>query len=152
MAMKAHYFDDFRIGQEFETGRLDVSEADIIRFADEFDPQYFHNDPARAAASPFGGLIASGFHTISASMKLFFETKMIEESNLSSPGIDEIRWRAPLRPGDTIRQRITVEQMKPSTSKPDRGVLWFRHLTLNQRDEVILEMLVMHMIRRRPTD
>lgn len=144
------WFDDFAVGQTFSTAGLTVSEAAILDFALVYDPQPMHLDVPAAAAGPFGGLIASGFQTLSLSFSLFFRLGIVSESNLGSPGLDELRWKRPLRPGDTIRVVAEVVAIKPSTSKPDRGVVTMRHDTFNQNDELILSVTGMHMLRRRP--
>ena len=147
--MTVRYFDDFAVGDRFVTASKTVTESEILHFAFEFDPQPFHIDAAAAADTPFGGLIASGFHTLSLSMSLFFRLRLLERPNLGSPGIDEIRWLQPLRPGDTIHQVAEVIDLKRSKSKPDRGVIWMRHDTLNQQNEIIMQLRCMHMLRRR---
>lgn len=147
----ARYFEDFAVDDRFETAGRTVTEADILRFAFEFDPQPFHIDAEYAARSQFGGLIASGFHTLSLSMSLFFRTGLLQASNIGSPGIDGVRWLAPLRPGDTIRQVAVVTRLKASASRPDRGVVWMRHDTLNQNGQVIMQVDCMHMLKRRET-
>ena len=144
------YFDDFAVGQRFETAAKTVTEAEILDFALQFDPQPFHLDAKAARATQFGGLIASGFHTLSLSMSLFFRMRLLEGANLGSPGIDAVRWLKPMRPGDTVRQVAEVTALKPSTSKPDRGVIWMRHDTVDQAGEVIMTVDCMHMLRRRP--
>ena len=147
--MTPKYFDDFAVGDRLESERLTVSEEDILAFAAQFDPQYFHLDPVRAVDGPFGGLVASGFHTLALSMGLFFRLGVIEEANLGSPGFEAVRWLMPLRPGDSIRQVAEVTALKPSRSKPDRGVVWMRHESFNQDDQTILRFNCMHMLRRR---
>lgn len=144
------WFDDFSVGQTFSTAGLTVTEASILDFALVYDPQPMHLDVPAATAGPFGGLIASGFQTLSLSFSLFFRLGIVSESNLGSPGLDELRWKRPLRPGDTIRVVAEVVAIKPSTSKPDRGVVTMRHDTFNQNDELILSVTGMHMLRRRP--
>lgn len=143
------YFDDFRIGDRFETAGKTVTEAEIIRFALQFDPQPFHLDAEAAKATGFGGLIASGFHTLSLSMSLFFRLRLVEAANLGSPGIDEVRWKQPVRPGDTLTQVAEIIDLTPSRSKPDRGVIRVRHDTFNQHDELVMQVVCMHMLRRR---
>ena len=150
-AMTARFFDDFRLGEVFETERRTVSEAEIVRFAEEFDPQAFHTDPIIAKNSRFNGLVASGMHTLSLSMGQFFRSGVLIEANLGSPGIDELRWLLPLRPGDSLRQRFEVTELTPSKSKPDRGLVRMRHDTLNQRDELIMQFSCMHIAKRRPS-
>lgn len=143
------YLDDLAVGQRFETGSITVSEADIIGFAKQFDPQYYHVDPVAAQKSAFGGLIASGFHTLSLSMRLFFDLNLWPESVIASPGMDNVKWLKPLRPGDTIRAAAEVVEVRVSSSKPDRGVVTMDHPCWNQSDDVILTLRCAHMLRRR---
>ncbi|SLN73604.1 MaoC family dehydratase [Oceanibacterium hippocampi] len=147
---KSRYFEDFTLGDRFETVAMTVTEAEILGFALKYDPQYFHLDAARAADGPFGGLIASGFQTLSLSFSLFLRQGWVEEANLGSPGLDATRWLRPLRPGDTIRVTATVTELKPSVSKPDRGIVRMLHETWNQHQAVIMTVDCMHMLRRRP--
>jgi acyl dehydratase len=143
------YFDDLKVGQRFETARATVTEAEIVAFARQFDPQYYHVDPVAARTSLFGGLIASGFHTLSLSMRLFFDLNLWPASVIASPGMDQVRWLKPMRPGDTIRAAAEVIEVKASSSKPDRGVITMEHPCWNQDDEVILTLRCAHMLRRR---
>ena len=143
------YLDDLSPGQRFETGSATVTEAEIIAFAKQFDPQYYHVDPVAAQKSAFGGLIASGFHTLSLSFRLFFDLKLWPESVIASPGMDDVKWLKPMRPGDTIRAAAEVVDVRVSTSKPDRGVIMMDHPTWNQNGETILTLRCAHMLRRR---
>ena len=143
------YLDDLKPGQRFETGSVTVSEAEIIAFAKQFDPQYYHIDPEAAKKSAFGGLIASGFHTLSLSMRLFFDLDLWPEAVIASPGMDQVKWLKPLRPGDTIQAAAEVVEVKVSTSKPDRGVVILDHPCWNQNNETILTLRCAHMLRRR---
>jgi acyl dehydratase len=143
------YLDDLKPGQRFETKSRTVSEAEIIGFAKEFDPQYYHVDPVAAQKSAFGGLISSGFHTLSLSMRLFFDLNLWPDSVIASPGMEHVKWLKPMRPGDTIRAAAEVVDVRVSTSKPDRGVVTMDHLCWNQRDEMILSLRCAHMLRRR---
>ena len=143
------YFDDFSLGQRFETRSMTVSEASILDFAERYDPQPFHLDVEYAKRTHFGGLIASGFQTLSLSFALFLRLGLLELANLGSPGMEEVRWLKPLRPGDTIRQVAEVIELTPSRSKPDRGVVRMRHETLNQKDEVIMTAICLHMLKKR---
>ena len=151
-AVPAHerYFEDYEAGRVYEFGSIAVSEAEIIEFARKYDPQYFHTDPAGAAASEFGGIIASGIHTIALTMRLFVDHYVSHVASLASPGIDEIRWPNPLRPGDTIRIRVTVLEARLSRSKPDRGIVRSRMEAINQRDELVLSMIGVGFVARRP--
>ena len=143
------YLDDLKVGQRFETGKITVSEAEIIVFAKQFDPQYYHVDPQAAKNSAFGGLIASGFHTLSLSMRLFFDLDIWPEAMIASPGLENVKFLKPLRPGDTIRGAAEVVEIKASASKPDRGVVIMDHPCWNQNDEMILTLRCVHLLRRR---
>jgi acyl dehydratase len=146
--MPALTFDDFHVGQRFEAGPLAVSANDIREFALKYDPQPFHLNEAAAKAHAFGGLIASGFHTLSLSFGLFFRLRLLEQSNLGSPGLEEVRWLKPLRPGDGIHIVAEVLSLTPSHSKPDRGVVKMRHDTFNQHGELIMTVNCLHMLKR----
>src|SRR5947209_16277371 len=143
------FFEDFAVGQRFETESIAVTEAEITAFARQFDPQYFHLDPAAAAKSAFGGLVASGLHTLSLTMRLFFELNLWERAIIGSPGLEHVRWLLPLRPGDTIRAPAEVVAVRRSASKPDRGIVSMHHRTFNQRDELIHATICLHMLRLR---
>lgn len=147
--MPPYYFEDFRLGQRFETAEQTISQAEIIEFANRFDPQYFHRDLQAADTGPFHGLIASGFHTLSVSFGLFFRLRVVEHANLGSPGMEEVRWLQPLRPGDTIHVLAEVILLRPSQSKLDRGVVWMRHDTFNQHGALIMTVTCLHMLKRR---
>jgi acyl dehydratase len=147
--MKSKYFDEFSVGDCFETETRIVSEEEIIRFATDFDPQSFHTDPVAAMHSRFEGLIASGMHTLSLSMGQFFRHGVLDGNNLGSPGMDELRFLKPLRPGDAIRQQYQVTDLMPSRNKADRGVITMQHDTLNQHDDIIMAFRCMHIVVRR---
>ena len=117
------YFDDYALGSTYECGSVSIDQASMVAFAKEFDPQPFHVDPAAAAAGPYGGLIASGWHTAALVMRLLVENYLAAESSLGSAGMDELRWPHPVRPGDTLRVRATVVESRRSLSKPDRGIV-----------------------------
>ena len=117
------YFDDFEIGQSFLTRGVTLSEAQILDFALQYDPQPFHLDLHAAAEGPFGGLIASGFQTLLVAFRIFYQEKIINACSMGSPGMDSIRWLKPVRPGDTLSVRAEVREKRASESKPDRGVL-----------------------------
>ncbi len=145
-----NYFDDLTIGDVFESEKKTITEDDIVGFAEQYDPQPFHVDKDAAAKTEFGGLIASGFHMLSASFGLFFHSRVIEKHNLGSPGMDQVRWLRPMRPGDTIHCRAEVTDLQPSKSKADRGSVWMRHDTINQDGDVIMTVSCIHRLRRRP--
>lgn len=146
------YFDDFKAGDELASAGATVTEAQIIDFALHFDPQPFHLDANAAAASPFGGLIASGFHTLALSFRLFWQTGALNDGSIGSPGIDEVRWLKPVRPGDTLRVVAKVLDTKRSTSKPDRGVVKIQYTTLNQHGETVLTLIGNQLMRTRPRE
>lgn len=145
-----HWLEDFSVGMRFLTAAKVITEAEIIGFAEQFDPQYYHVDPKAAAASDFGGLIASGFHMLSASFRLFFDLNLWPNAIIASPGMDSVKFLRPLRPGDEIRVTVEVTDIRPSKSRPDRGLVVMLHETRNQKDEVILSVDCMHMLKYRP--
>ena len=143
------YFEDYIPGHVYEFGEITVTEPEIIEFARQYDPQYFHIDPARAAASEFGGIIASGWHTVSLVMRLYVDHYLSHVASLASPGVEEVRWPNPVRPGDTLRVRVTILEARPSRSKPDRGIVRAQLEAINQRDELVLSMTAVSILGRR---
>lgn len=146
---KERYFEDYIPGEVHEFGSYEMTEAEIIAFASQWDPQSFHTDPEAAKESVFGGLVASGWHTGCVMMRLLAQNWISPLSSMGSPGLDEMRWLKPVRPGDVLRLRITVEQVRRSTSKPDRGVIFQKLEMLNQKDEVVMTIRGMGMYRCR---
>lgn len=145
------YFEDYHIGLVDEFGEVPVTEQAIIEFARRYDPQPMHIDPVAAARGTFGEVIASGWHTASMVMRLFVEHYLSKVATLPSPGIDELRWLRPVRPGDTLRVRVTVVEAKRSRSKPDRGMVRSLVEVLNQNDQVVMSQRPMNlMLCRRP--
>lgn len=142
------YFEDFPVGLHQALGSRTVSEEEIVRFAREFDPQPFHIDRTAAAESMFGGIIASGWHTCSIAMRMLCDGFVLRSASLGSPGVDEIRWRLPVRPGDVLTLTSDVYDARPSASKPDRGVVFTNFEMRNQRGEVVLTMRAMFLLGR----
>jgi acyl dehydratase len=142
------YFADYTVGAVFDCGIVSVDEDSIIAFAKEYDPQPFHVDPA--IDGPFGGLIASGWHTMSLVMRQLVEHYLSAESSLGAAGVDELRWPAPVRPGDTLRVRATVVAARPSNSKPDRGVVRTLIEAVNQDGGTALSLIAVNFIRVAP--
>jgi acyl dehydratase len=140
------HLEDFVEGAVHEFGPITITEDEIVQFGRQFDPQVFHMDPAGARQTVYGGLIASGWHTCSLFMRLFVEHYLPGPASLGSPGVDELRWLKPDRPGDTLALRITVHKVKPSRSKPDRGVLYSFCEMLNQKRDVVATMMAMNLI------
>ena len=147
---KQWYFDDFVPGQEIELGSRSVTEEEIIAFATQFDPQPFHIDKEAAAQSIYGGVIASGWHTCAMMMRIVLDGMGCEEASMGSPGLDGVRWLQPVRAGDTLQVRYVTKEVKPSTSKPDRGVVKSTWVATNQKGEPVCTIDGMAMFRRRP--
>jgi acyl dehydratase len=143
------YFEDYVPGAVYEYGYATVTEAEIVSFAREFDPQPMHVDPGFAANGQFGGLIASGWHTAAIAMRMVVDHFLSRVASIASPGIDELRWPAPLRPGDSVRLRVTITQARRSRSKPDRGLVHTYAELINQNDQVVLTLTAMNLIRAR---
>jgi acyl dehydratase len=143
------YFEDYLPGAVYEYGHATVTETEIIEFATRFDPQPIHTDPEFAATGPFGGLIASGWHTAGILMRLIADHFLSRVASIASPGVDELRWPVPLRPGDSVRLRATIVEARPSVSKPDRGIIRTRAELLNQHDQAVLQLLAINLVLRR---
>ena len=145
------YFEDYTSGRVFELPPIQVSAEEVIAFAREYDPQPFHLDPDSPQSRALGGLMASGWHTCLLAMRSFVTGYISVESNLPSPGIDEIRWHAPMRPGETLSVRATVLDARLSRSKPDRGVVRSRLEAIGPDGRVVLSMEPINIMLRRPT-
>lgn len=143
------YFDDFKVGERFRSKGVTLTEAEIINFALAYDPQPFHIDTGAAKKSPFGGLIASGLQTFALGWRMFLQEGLFSACSLGSPGIDELRWTAPVKPGDTLYTEAEVLEVRPSGSKPDRGTLRMGYRIANQQGETVLTMSIVHILRRR---
>ncbi|KQV37902.1 MaoC family dehydratase [Massilia sp. Root335] len=149
--MKAYwYFEDFEPGQDIDLGLRTVTEEEIVAFARDYDPQPFHVDRDAAAHSIYGGVIASGWHTCGMMMRLVVDGLLGRSSSMGSPGLDGVRWLAPVRAGDTLNVRYRTVQVKASASKPDRGVVWSKWVAINQHGETVCTVEGMGMFGRRP--
>ena len=144
------YLDDLAAGQVYRSGETTVSEAEIVRFAGEFDPQPFHLDAEAARATFFGGLAASGWHTAALTMRLLVDSKLRIAGGIIGAGMDEVRWPKPLRPGDTIRLESEVLEVRPSRSRPSQGLAKVRTTTLNQHGEAVQVLVANLLVVRRP--
>jgi acyl dehydratase len=142
----ARYFEDYRVGMVDEFGDVAVTAEEIVAFASRYDPQAMHVDPVAAAQGPFGGLIASGWHTAGMMMRLFAEHYLSKVAALASPGIDELRWVKPVHPGDMLRVRVTITEARRSRSKPDRGMVRSLVEVLNQHGEVVMSLRPMNLM------
>jgi acyl dehydratase len=134
------YWEDFKIGERAELGRHTFSEQEIVAFGRQYDPQPFHIDPEKARGSAFGGLIASGWQTCAIGMRLMVDAYISQTVSLGSPGIDNIRWLKPVRPGDTVSYSRVVLESRASTSRKGVGLVKHRWEALNQRGELVLTM------------
>lgn len=145
-AIDDRYFEDYVPGSVHEFGSLRVEQDEVVAFAQKYDPQSFHADPDKAKESIFGGLIASGWQTGSMMMRMYVDHYLSHVASLASPGVDELRWPAPVRPGDELSLRVTVEATRRSKSKPDRGIVHSLIEVLNQNRDVVMSMKAMNML------
>jgi acyl dehydratase len=143
------YFEDFHEGDAVELGPVTITEREIVEFASRFDPQPFHVDKAAAADSPFGGLIASGWHTAAVYMGMLVPALMLDAASLGSPGIESLRWTAPVRPGDTLRGRCVVRSARPSATNPRRGTVTTENELRNQDGTLVMTMTARTFFARR---
>jgi acyl dehydratase len=144
------WFEDYVAGEQFEFGPIKVSEGEILSFARRYDPQAMHVEADKAAKGVFGGLIASGWHTAGLMMRLAVDHYLSSVASIASPGVDELRWKAPVRPGDELKLRVTILDARVSTSKPDRGVVTSLLEGVNQKGEVVCTMRALNLMFVRP--
>jgi acyl dehydratase len=144
------YFEDYIEGDVHRFGSIVVEEDEVIDFARRFDPQPFHVDPDAAKLTQFGGLIASGWHSAALAMRLFADHYLTRVASHASPGVDELRWLKPVRPGDVLSMRVTVLKATPSKSKPDRGAVTSLVELFNQANEAVMTFKCVNLIGRRP--
>jgi acyl dehydratase len=147
---RPYYFEDLPVGAVLEFGDTEVTEREIVEFARRYDPQPFHVDREAGKQSIFGGLCASGWHTCAMMMRMWVDNYLTPEGSLGSPGIDELRWRKPVFPGDRLRCCIEVLEATPSRSRPYMGSVRQRCELRNQHDEVVLSLIGISFFRRRP--
>lgn len=149
---KPLYFEDYPVGVKQVVGNVSLDEAGIIEFAMKYDPQDFHIDPEKAVAGPYGGLIASGWHTAATVMRLLVDSFLDSASSLGSPGLDELRWLAPVRPGDVLSVYVTVLEARRSASKPDRGLLKTHTEAINQHGVSVMTINANSIVACRQQD
>jgi acyl dehydratase len=147
--MSGLHFEDFHIGRQFTTEPVSLSEGEIIAFAEKYDPQPMHIDLAAAAKSVFGGLIASGFQTIAIGAGQWLRTGLQEGTGMGGPGLRDIRWLAPVRPGDVLHTTVEVANARVSRSKPDRGLVHFAY-TMRNDSEIVATFTAIILLKRRP--
>jgi acyl dehydratase len=151
MQFKApRYWDDYEVGQKFELGSTSFTADEIVEFATKYDPQSFHVDATAAAKSMFGGLIASGWHVNAKLMRLFVDNYVDQRTALGSPGVDELRWLKPVRPGDRLTAWVECAAKVPSKSRPEMGVVHEHWQAVNQKGELVMTAKGINMVRRRP--
>jgi len=148
---KERFFEDYPVGEIAEFGDYLITEAEVLSFAVQYDPQPFHLDQAAGADSIYGGLIASGWMTASVAMRMMVDHYISPRSSMGSPGIDELRWLRPVRPGDRLRLRVSVVDARASQSKPDRGMVQFLEEVVNQEGTTVMTLKGFGMYARRPT-
>jgi acyl dehydratase len=144
------YLEDLAVGQTFRSGTVTIDHDRIKTFAAEFDPQPFHLDEQAASASPFGALVASGWHTAALTMRLLVEGELRIAGGLLGAGVEDLRWSRPVRPGDTLRVESEILEVRPSGSRPDRGIVRVRSTTLNQEGQPVLVQVGNLVVPRRP--
>jgi acyl dehydratase len=144
------YYEDLSPGQTFELGAVTLTADEVIEFGSRYDPQPFHTDPKAAAGSPFGGLIASGWHTCALAMRLFVDHFLKDTASLGSPGVDELRWVRPVRPGDSLSLSFTVVKARTSDRRPELGIVQSDWTMVNQRGEIVLTMRGTSFLGRKP--
>jgi len=142
-------FADFHAGQVIEAGPYVLSEEELVGFARSYDPQWFHTDAEASRESPFGGLIASGWHTCAIAMRLVVEAALAGSESFASPGLEHVRWPNPVRPGDALRLVADVIEVRRSESKPTLGILRWRWRLFNQRELMVLDVEVTSLFRLR---
>jgi acyl dehydratase len=148
--MTGRYLEDFAVGQVFNTGRLRVDKQMILAFAKEFDPQPFHLDEEAARQTPFRGLAASGWHTAALTMRLMVDGEFNPVGGILGVGFDDLSWPRPVRPGDELHAKSEILEVRPSKSKPDRGLIRVRTTALNQSDEAVMMFTGNLLVPRRP--
>lgn len=148
--MSDRYFEDFKLGDSFTTAGLTLTEGQIIDFALRWDPYPFHTDVVAAEAHHFGGLVASGFHTLSVSFRLFNQSGLLRACAVSGSKLADVRFLRPVRPGDTLHGTAQVRGLRPSRSRAHWGTLTLRHRTFNQHGEIVMSAMCDHIVSRRP--
>ncbi|MGH7610188.1 MAG: MaoC family dehydratase [Candidatus Dormibacteria bacterium] len=143
------FWEDFELGRVFPLGSHLITESEILEFARRFDPQPFHVDPELALTGPFGGLIASGWHTCAIWMRLYYDGVLRRSASLGSPGVEDVRWLSPVRPGDLLSGSVEVRAARPSRSRPDRGLAQLTGELLNQERLPRLRLTAWGLFARR---
>ena len=143
------FFEDFEVGQVIETGTRRLDQEEIIEFGKKYAPVPYHTDPEAAKESSFGGLVAAGYQTAAVTFGLFAQTGALADSGMGSPGVDSLRWKRPVKAGDTLRVLANVLELSPAEKEGGRDAVRIRYDTLNQQDEIVMTLTSLHFVRRR---
>ncbi|MFE4973265.1 MaoC family dehydratase [Kitasatospora sp. NPDC056651] len=146
-----YYFEDFKPGDVFELGTVTVTLDEIVAFGEQYDPQPFHVDPDRAQASPYGGIIASGWQTAGLFMRRYVDGLLADSACVGSPGVDEIRYHRPVRPGDVLTARVRVVGAAPSLGRPTTGIVQPRCELIDSDGQLVFSMILHSIFERRRT-
>ncbi len=144
------YFEDFENGRVFETDTQKISAEEIISFGNNFAPLPYHTDPEAAKDYMFGELVAAGFHTCAISFGLFIRSGIFDTCAMGSPGFNKLRWKKPVRPGDSLKVTATVTEVSPARDENGRNLISLLFVTTNQNNQIVLEMETRHFVRSRP--
>lgn len=147
MKLKPKYFDDFHVGESFETEPNFISKDEIIDFASKYDPQTFHLDEDAAKNGPFGRLTSSGFMTLGKSFTQIFNTNVFNGSSMGAWGLDELRWTKPVYPGDTLKTQVEVLEKKLSSKNPIKGTVRLKQTVYNQNEDIVMTWISNSMIK-----
>jgi len=143
------FFEDFEVGQVIETGTRTLDQEEIIEFGKKYAPVPYHTDPEAAKESSCGGLVAAGYQTAAVTFGLFAQTGALADSGMGSPGVDSLRWKRPVKAGDTLRVLANVLELSPAEKEGGRDAVRIRYDTLNQHDEIVMTLTSLHFVRRR---
>ncbi len=150
MSMSDRYLEDYSVGEVVEANGVSLSESDILDFALRYDPQPFHLDREAAQRSIFGGLIASGWQTGALALRMLIQAGLIGKGSMGSPGLDDVRFLKPVRPGDTLYAKARIESLRESASKPDRGIVLVQYWVENHTGETVMTFKANQLIAKRP--
>ena len=144
------YFEDFHVGRRFETATATLTEQDIVEFGKRYAPLPYHTDPAAAKDTVFKGVVAAGYQTAAITFSLFVQTGAFRAAGMGSPGVDQLRWLKPVKPGDTLRVVAEVVESSPAAAPCGRDAVRMKYSTLNQHGETVMTATSLHFLRRRP--
>jgi acyl dehydratase len=150
MPKSERYYEDYETGEIIAADGVTISEANILDFAFQYDPQPFHIDRQAAEGSIYGGLIASGWQTGLLGFRMLLQAGLLGKGSMGSPGLDELRWYLPVRPGDTLYGKASIEAKRESQSKPDRGIVKMKYWIENQKGETVMSFFGSQLVRKRP--